>query len=115
MGDPFDDLLITDCQIASRGDTKDDYGQLSGGFTVLDTVKCRVTTFKLARGSGEVAQREHVGSERYSVFMRPWANGTLTIKHWLLVAGYPPMNIDVIKDPSNLHHHIEVWTQAIYG
>jgi hypothetical protein len=108
--DPFDTLLISDCEILARPDTRDEAGQLSADPVLVTTVKAR-----LSLGRGKVREYKKdlkVGESYHMVFMRPY--GDLTIKHWLRIAGkkYDIINID---NPSGMDHHYEVTVQEIDG
>jgi hypothetical protein len=117
MSDVFDDLLISSAQILEKGDVgePDAYGVMDQDFTVLDTVRCRLSTKGIGRPKEFKAGKKSSLTYK-TVFMRQWANGTLTEHHWLQINGdkYDILRVDplFLADPSTAHH-LEVLVELV--
>lgn len=110
LPDPFDTLLITDCDILGPAAGADEAGQKTLPLVLLATVKVR-----FCAGKGKA--KEFKADKKFAlnwhlVFMRPYP--ALTTGHWLRIGGqtFDVMHID---NPSLMDHHYEVTVEEING
>jgi hypothetical protein len=133
MADLFDQVLNAKCSIWKKATTgiADGYGIQSQNYILVKTdVPCRADP-----GDGKELDTEAAfGVQTYTFFMRPQMVDTpeepLNIHHWLqvnqitsmtgVVTTYPldptvtPMHdIQNIKNPGQLNHHLEIQTRLI--
>lgn len=115
MVDPFDLLLISTCDIYQRTAATNDYGHSTGVLEVLESgVACRLSTLSAPK-EFKVDKQAAVSNKK--VFMRPVSLGDddapLGAHHVLKIDDVFYNILGPPLDPSNLHHHLEVFVEEV--